>query len=103
MYADCARCRRIFQPDAFGDHLILDYDPRFDGALRTPDLCAPIDEATLERNMEALLDSYASQRPVPWPWLDVETFSAVARLRGPECASAARFAERSHAREVVFA
>jgi LmbE family N-acetylglucosaminyl deacetylase len=88
--------------NTFRDHLILEYEiPKYDGDLRTPNLYAPIDEATLERKIEILLDSFASQRARPW--FEGETFRALARLRGLECASPTRFAEGFHARKVVLA
>jgi hypothetical protein len=84
------------------DHLILDYKFwKIDVDLRTRILHAPIDEMTLERKIETLLDSFASQRPRSW--FDVETFRAPARSRGLECGSPTRFAEGAHARKVVFA
>lgn len=88
--------------NTFRDHLILEYEiPKYDGDLFTPNLYAPVDEATLERKIDILLGAFASQRSKPW--FDAETFRALARLRGIECASPTRFAEAFHARKLVLA
>lgn len=88
--------------NTFRDHLILEYEiPKFDGDLQTPNLYVPVDEATLERKVDILLDCYASQRTKPW--FDADTFRGLARLRGVECGSPTRYAEGFHARKIVLA
>lgn len=87
--------------NTFRDHLILEYEIlKYDGDLRTPNLYVPIDEHSLETKIAILLGSFVSQRAKPW--FDTESFRAIARLRGVECASPSRFAEAFHAPKVVL-
>lgn len=87
--------------NTFRDHLILEYEIlKYDGDLRTPNLYVPIAERVLDRKAGILLDSFASQRTKPW--FDAESFRALARLRGVECASPTRFAEAFYAPKMVL-
>jgi LmbE family N-acetylglucosaminyl deacetylase len=88
--------------NTFRDHLILEYEiPKYEGDLDQPNLFVPLDEALLERKVALLLDGFPSQRAKPW--FDSDTFRALARLRGLECASPTRFAEAFHAPKLVLA
>ncbi len=88
--------------NTFRDHLILEYEiPKYEGDLGHPNLFVPLDEALVERKIALLHESFASQRSKPW--FDADTFRALARLRGVECASPTRFAEAFHAPKLVLA
>lgn len=76
----------------FRDHLILEYEvPKWDGDLGRPNLYVPITSSILERKIDLLASSFASQRTKDW--FDAETFRGLARLRGMECRAADRYAE----------
>jgi LmbE family N-acetylglucosaminyl deacetylase len=88
--------------NTFRDHLILEYEIlKYDGDLATPNVYVPLSEALLERKIAILLDTFATQRAKPW--FDAESFRALARLRGVECASPTRYAEAFHAPKLVLA
>jgi LmbE family N-acetylglucosaminyl deacetylase len=87
--------------NTFRDHLILEYEiPKYEGDLDTPNLYVPLDEAVLGRKIALLLDGFPSQRTKPW--FDADTFRALARLRGIECASPTRYAEAFHAPKLLL-
>lgn len=87
--------------NTFRDHLILEYEIlKYDGDLETPNLYVPLSQALLERKIRILLEAFVTQRDKPW--FDAESFRALARLRGVECASPSRFAEAFHAPKMVL-
>ncbi len=88
--------------NTFRDHLILEYEIlKYDGDLQTPNLYVPLKEERLERKIAILHEAFVSQRAKPW--FEPESFRALARLRGVECASPTRFAEAFHAPKMVLA
>jgi LmbE family N-acetylglucosaminyl deacetylase len=83
------------------DHLVLEYEiPKYEGDLHTPDLYVPVDRAVVDRKIEILLSSYASQRSRAW--FDAETFRGLMRIRGVECGSPTGYAEGFHAPKMVL-
>jgi hypothetical protein len=54
-----------------------------------------------ERKIALLMESFGSQRDKSW--FTPETFNALLRLRGIECASPTGFAEGFHVRKAVLA
>jgi hypothetical protein len=60
----------------------------------------PLDTSTVRRKVEHLERYYRSQRHRPW--FSAETFMALMRLRGIECASASGYAEGFYGRKVVL-
>jgi LmbE family N-acetylglucosaminyl deacetylase len=87
--------------NTFRDHLILEYEiPKYEGDLDTPNLYVPLDKALLARKIALVLDGFPSQRTKPW--FDADTFRALARLRGVECASPTRYAEAFRASKLVL-
>jgi LmbE family N-acetylglucosaminyl deacetylase len=83
------------------DHLVLEYEiPKYEGDLHTPDLYVPVDRAVVDRKIEILLSSYASQRRRAW--FDAETFRGLMRIRGVECGSPTGYAEGFHAPKMVL-
>jgi LmbE family N-acetylglucosaminyl deacetylase len=87
--------------NAFRGPLILEYEiPKFDGDLGRPNVLVRLDRATCERKVQAIVETFASQRDKPW--FDVETFWALLRLRGVEAGHEAGFAEAFHGRKVIL-
>jgi LmbE family N-acetylglucosaminyl deacetylase len=87
--------------NTFRNHLILEYEiPKYDADLGQPNAFVPIDEETLERKIEILLECFPSQ--AGRGWFDADTFRGLARLRGVECGSPTRFAEAFHSRKTVL-
>jgi LmbE family N-acetylglucosaminyl deacetylase len=87
--------------NTFRDHTILEYEiPKYDGDFGQPNVFVPLSPEVARRKTEVLLAAFASQREKPW--FDAETFLAVLRLRGMECASPTRFAEAFYGRKITI-
>ena len=84
------------------DHVILEYEiPKYEGDLGHPSLYVTLDRDLVDRKVEILLASFGTQRSRHW--FDADTFRALMRLRGLECASPSGYAEAFHAPKVVLA
>lgn len=85
----------------FRAHLILEYEiPKFEGDLGTPSLYVPLSAAEVEAKCQHLLQAFPSQ--AQRSWFTPETFKALARLRGVECAAAEGYAEAFHSRKATL-
>jgi LmbE family N-acetylglucosaminyl deacetylase len=83
------------------DHLVLEYEiPKYEGDLGQPALYVPLDRDLVDRKVELLLAVFGTQRSRHW--FDADTFRALMRLRGLECASPSGYAEAFHAPKVVL-
>jgi LmbE family N-acetylglucosaminyl deacetylase len=83
----------------FRDSLVLEYEiPKFDGDLGAPNVFVPLDAATCERKIRAIVRSYRTQHAKPW--FTEETLRSLLRLRGVE--SRARYAEAFYGRKLVL-
>jgi LmbE family N-acetylglucosaminyl deacetylase len=86
----------------YRDHLILEYEiPKYDGDLGQPNCFVPLSPATRKRKLEYLLEGFPSQRSKRW--FTEDTFLALLRLRGIECAAPSGYAEGFYARKLVLA
>jgi LmbE family N-acetylglucosaminyl deacetylase len=86
--------------NTFRNHFILEYEiPKYDGDLGIPNLFVTLDSRLAEKKIDILLKSFASQANKHW--FDRETFLALMRLRGMECATESKYAEAFHARKVL--
>ncbi len=87
--------------NTFRSHLILEYEiPKYEGDLGHPNVYVPLARGDLDRKVRALIESFGSQRSRAW--FTEDTFCALARLRGLECAAPSGFAEAFHARKVCL-
>ncbi|MEP7242477.1 MAG: PIG-L deacetylase family protein [Gammaproteobacteria bacterium] len=87
--------------NTFRSHLVLEYEiPKYEGDLGHPNLFMPCTVADLDRKVKALMECFPSQRSRGW--FTEDTFRALARLRGIECASPTGFAEAFHARKLCL-
>lgn len=87
--------------NTFRDHAILEYEiPKFDGGLVSPNFFVPIDDETRQRKVAYLMRAFGSQRDKRW--FTEDTFTALLRLRGVECASPSGSAEGFQARKLVL-
>jgi LmbE family N-acetylglucosaminyl deacetylase len=85
--------------NTFRNHLVLEYEiPKFDGDLGAPNAFAPLPVATCDEKVDAILDSYTTQRDKFW--FTGDTFRSILRLRGVEARSASGFAEAFYARKI---
>ncbi|CAN5611041.1 PIG-L family deacetylase [soil metagenome] len=84
--------------NTFRDHLILEYEiPKYDGDLGIPNLFVPLDAAVARRKAESICQAFATQKGKHW--FSEDTFLALMRLRGVECAS--EYAEAFYSRKMV--
>jgi LmbE family N-acetylglucosaminyl deacetylase len=86
--------------NAFRNHAILEYEiPKYDGDLGRPNVFVPVSRELAEAKIRCLMECFASQRARAW--FTEETFLALMRLRGIECASPSGLAEAFYARKLV--
>ena len=87
--------------NTYRSHLILEYEiPKYDLDPATPNLYVKLAEATCDRKIELLRETFRSQ--ASRPWFDPDAFRAQLRLRGMECRAESRFAEGFTCRKVVI-
>jgi LmbE family N-acetylglucosaminyl deacetylase len=82
-------------------HFILEYEiPKYDGDLGAPNCFVPLSRALCERKARLICEQFQSERDKGW--MTEDTFLALARLRGVECAAPSGYAEAFHCRKVVL-
>lgn len=82
-------------------HLVLEYEiPKYDADLGAPVCYVPLSKAVCERKARHICEAFQSQAGKSW--MSEDTFMALARLRGIECAAPERYAEAFHTRKLVF-
>jgi LmbE family N-acetylglucosaminyl deacetylase len=85
--------------NTFRNHLILEYEIlKYDGDLGQPNVFIPLSEKIAERKVELLLKHFQTQTKKHWFTRD--TFEAMHRIRGVECAAAR--AEAFYGRKLVY-
>jgi LmbE family N-acetylglucosaminyl deacetylase len=86
----------------YRNHVVLEYEiPKYDADLVSPNVFFSVSREVCDQKIDILLTCYESQRNKQW--FDEETFRALLRLRGVECASDTAYAEGFHARKLVVA
>jgi LmbE family N-acetylglucosaminyl deacetylase len=81
------------------NHMVLEYEiPKYDGDLGTPNSYVALDREILDQKIKLIETSFVSQSSKHW--FDADTFMALPRLRGMECASP--FAEAFYLRKAVL-
>jgi LmbE family N-acetylglucosaminyl deacetylase len=85
--------------NTFRNHLVLEYEiPKYDGDLGLPNVYVPVSRELCERKISILLRHFESQKDRHW--FTADTFRALLRLRGIECASPGGFAEAFYGRKL---
>jgi len=80
-------------------HMILEYEiPKYDGDMGRPNCFVPLDADICLRKAHYIREAFVSERGKGW--MSDDTFQALLRLRGIECA--ARFAEAFYCRKFVL-
>jgi LmbE family N-acetylglucosaminyl deacetylase len=86
--------------NAFRDNLILEYEIlKYDGDLGKPNVYFPLSEEIAARKIQLLFKHFKSQASSKH-WFDGDSFKALARIRGLECASI--YAEAFYARKLTL-
>jgi LmbE family N-acetylglucosaminyl deacetylase len=87
--------------NTFRNHLILEYEIlKYDGDLGCPNVFIPLSEQLCARKIELLLKHFMTQSTKHW--FTGDTFQAMHRIRGIECASTAGRAEAFYCRKLVL-
>jgi LmbE family N-acetylglucosaminyl deacetylase len=87
--------------NTFRNHLILEYEIlKYDGDLGHPNVFIPLSDQLCVRKIELLLKHFKTQSTKHW--FTNDTFEAMHRIRGVECASATGRAEAFHCRKLVL-
>ena len=86
--------------NTFRNHVIIEYEiPKYDGDFGSPNFFVPLSESILAKKISLLQKHFVSQAQKHW--FSEETFRAVPRMRGMECAST--YAEAFYCRKTVLA
>lgn len=87
--------------NTFRNHFILEYEiPKYDGDMGIPNAFVPLSADVCRRKTEHICDAFQTQSNRHW--FTHDTFLALMRLRGVECASPTKYAEAFHCRKVVL-
>jgi LmbE family N-acetylglucosaminyl deacetylase len=87
--------------NTFRNHLILEYEiVKYDGDLGHPNVFVPLSEQLCTRKIALLLKHFGTQSTKHW--FTGDTFEALHRIRGVECASASGRAEAFYCRKIVL-
>jgi len=87
--------------NTFRSHLILEYEIlKYDGDLGQPNVFIPLSEQFAVRKIDLLLKHFRTQSTKHWFTRD--TFEAIHRIRGIECASKSGRAEAFYCRKLVL-
>jgi LmbE family N-acetylglucosaminyl deacetylase len=82
-------------------HLILEYEiPKYDGDLGIPNCFVPLKKDVCARKIKYICDVFQTQENKAW--LTKDTFQAILRLRGVECAAPEKYAEAFYCRKLVL-
>jgi LmbE family N-acetylglucosaminyl deacetylase len=87
--------------NTFRDEVVLEYEiPKYEGDLGQPNVFVDLERQVADRKIALLMEHFVTQRQRRW--FRPETFEALLRLRGVECAAATGLAEGFHARKLTF-
>jgi LmbE family N-acetylglucosaminyl deacetylase len=87
--------------NTFRNHLILEYEIlKYDGDLGQPNLFVPLSEQFCTRKIDLLMKHFKTQSTKHW--FTGDTFEAMHRIRGIECASPTGRAEAFYCRKIVL-
>lgn len=87
--------------NTFRDHFILEYEiPKYDGDLGKPSVFMPLEKEICETKVGYLMEAFHSQQEKRW--FQPDTFFALMRLRGMECATSCGYAEAFYCRKLTI-
>jgi LmbE family N-acetylglucosaminyl deacetylase len=87
--------------NTYRNNLILEYEiPKYDGDLGNPNLYVCLTKLHANQKTDIVYGVFKTQQEKQW--FDAETFRAILRLRGAECASPTTFAEAFYCRKMVL-
>jgi len=81
-------------------HFILEYEiPKYDGDLGSPNCFVPLTREVCDQKIKYICDVFQTQNNKAW--LTEDTFQAMLRIRGVECAATDKYAEAFYCRKMV--
>jgi len=87
--------------NTFRNHLILEYEiPKYDGDLGQPNFFVMLKDEVRARKTRMIMEVFQSQRAKHW--FSEDTFNALMRIRGMECAAPDGFAEAFYCRKLSY-
>lgn len=87
--------------NTFRNHLILEFEiPKYDGDLGAPNCFVRLEESTVRRKIEHLVEHFKTQHGRQWFAEDL--FRSLLRLRGMECNAPSRYAEAFYSRKMAL-
>jgi LmbE family N-acetylglucosaminyl deacetylase len=87
--------------NTFREHFILEYEViKKDGDLGRPNTYIALDERTVQRKLQILMEGFASQRDKSW--FSEDAFLGLMRLRGIEACAPSGYAEAFYGRRIVI-
>jgi LmbE family N-acetylglucosaminyl deacetylase len=87
--------------NTFRNHLILEYEIlKYDGDLGRPNIFVPLSDQLCSSKVELLLKHFQTQSTKHW--FTKDTFEAMHRIRGIECASPTGRAEAFYSRKLIL-
>jgi LmbE family N-acetylglucosaminyl deacetylase len=87
--------------NTFRNHLVLEYEiPKYDGDMGQPNLFVPLQQEIYEKKVQYIVEAFETQRSKQW--FGKDTFLALMRLRGMECAATSGYAEAFYCRKLVL-
>lgn len=82
-------------------HLVLEYEiPKYDGDLGSPNCFVPLTQKICADKIKHICEVFQTQSNKAW--LTEDTFQALLRLRGVECAAPEKFAEAFYCRKLIL-
>jgi LmbE family N-acetylglucosaminyl deacetylase len=89
-----------FTWNTWRNHLILEYEiPKYDGDLGSPNFFVPLAPEICDRKIKYICDAFQTQSNKAW--FTEDTFQALLRLRGVECAAEQKYAEAFYCRKLA--
>ena len=87
--------------NTFRSHMILEYEiPKYDGDMGVPNVFVSLDEKICLQKTKLLCRFFKTQGNKHW--FSTDTFLALMRLRGIECASGTKYAEAFYGRKMFL-
>ena len=87
--------------NSWRQHLILEYEiPKYDGDLGSPNCFVPLTQEICSQKIRYICEVFQTQSNKSW--LTEDTFQALLRLRGVECAAREKFAEAFYCRKLIL-
>lgn len=87
--------------NTFRDHFVLEYEiPKYDGDLGVPNVFSHLDEATVQKKIAYMMESFPSQTNKDW--FTEDTIYGLHRIRGVESRAPGKYAEAFYGRKITF-